>query len=83
MLKERMQSIGKKAYVYLADDKTGERFLEQAEREGFRFGDGALPTSRQFEEIMAIYPEGYICYVGTYGRIAYQCSSVNKLDYFG
>lgn len=43
-----------KVYVYIADDETGKKFLHRAEKEGFVFGDGAKPTSREYSEIMAI-----------------------------
>ena len=60
-----------KAYVYLANEALGNRFMHQAEAEGFKFGDGAAPTERPYEEIMAVNPDKTINYVGTYGRVAF------------
>lgn len=58
-------------YIYLPTPKLGERFLRQAELEGFTFGDGEKPTARQYAEVMAVNRDGTINYVGTNGRIVY------------
>ena len=60
-----------RVYVYLSDDETGNRFLRMAEDEGFTFADGARPTERQYEEIMAVNHGKTLNYVGTAGRIAF------------
>lgn len=70
-----------KVYVYLSDEAVGERFLQQAEQEGFTFSDGAKPTSRHYSDIMAVNPDGTINYVGSYGRMAFGANAVNKIDY--
>ena len=60
-----------RVYVYLRTPELGERFLRQAEQEGFTFGDGEKPTARQYAEVMAVNRDITINYVGTNGRIAY------------
>lgn len=60
-----------RVYVRLADETVGKLFLEQAEREGFTFGDGVKPTERNWSEIMAVNHDGTINYVGANGRIAW------------
>ncbi len=60
-----------RVYVYLANSAIGEKFLQQAEQEGFTFGDGVNPTERDYDEIMAINHNYTINYVGFVGRIAY------------
>ena len=35
-----------KVYVYLRDEVIADKFLRDAENEGFTFGDGAKPTTR-------------------------------------
>lgn len=60
-----------RVYVYLADEAIGRLFLEQAEQEGFTFGDGVKPTQRHWSVLMAVNHDGTINYVGTSGRIAW------------
>lgn len=60
-----------RVYVYLADEVTGQRFLETAQAEGFTFPDGVLPTQRHYAEIMAVNADSTLHYVGAVGRIAF------------
>ena len=60
-----------RVYVYLADGQTVERFIADAEREGFIYGDGARPSERVPDEIMAIHADKKMNYVGFVGRIAF------------
>lgn len=60
-----------KVYVYLANDKIGNKFMQQAEGEGFTFNDGAKPTSRCYAEIMAVNDNSTINFVGSVGRMAF------------
>ena len=57
--------------VYLADEETGRRFLADAEREGFAFGDGEKPTNRHSSDLMIVRPDKTICYPGFIGRVAF------------
>ena len=66
-----LTELNGRVYVYLADETTGRQFLEQAEREGFTFGDGVKPTQRHWSDLMAVNDDGTINYVGTNGRIAW------------
>lgn len=61
-----------RVYVQLPSDQIGMLFLATAEAEGFTFCDGAAPTSREYETIMAINHDKTINYVGVNGRIAFQ-----------
>lgn len=60
-----------RVYVYLANVAIGEKFLQQAEDEGFTFADGAKPTERCYAEIMAVNRDITINFVGMNGRIAF------------
>ena len=60
-----------KVYVYLANDEIGNKFMQQAEDEGFIFNDGAKPTSRCYAEIMAVNDNYTINFVGSVGRMAF------------
>ena len=66
-----LADLNGRVYVYLADDAIGRQFLEQAEQEGFTFGDGVKPTQRHWSDLMAVNDDGTINYVGTNGRIAW------------
>lgn len=66
-----LSKLNGRVYVYLAKAEIGHRFLQQAEAEGFTYGDGVKPTERSYEEIMAVNHDNTLNYVGTIGRIAY------------
>lgn len=76
-IKELSKKNGR-VYVYLSNVAVGERFLQQAEDEGFVFADGAKPTERCYAEIMAVNGNLTINFVGTNGRIAFG-SGVKKI----
>lgn len=59
-------------YVFLASAEIGKRFLQDAENEGFTFGDGVKPTQREAEDIFAINEDMTINYVGFVGHLAYR-----------
>lgn len=60
-----------RVYVYLANDEIGNKFLQEAEKEGFTFCDGVKPTERCYAEIMAVNHNITINFVGANGRIAF------------
>ena len=66
-----LSKMNGRVYVYLRTPELRERFLRQAEQEGFTFCDGAKPTARPAADVMAINHDGTINYVGTNGRIAF------------
>ena len=81
---KELASLGERVYVYLKDEETAQRFLHDAETEGFTFGDGVKPTDRHWSDLCAIHPDGTLNYVGTIGRIEYDsgADSVMRIDYF-
>ena len=60
-----------RVYVYLSNKIVAKQFMENAESEGFTFGDGAKPTARECDSIMAINENSTINYVGIIGHIAF------------
>ncbi len=68
---KELAGMGERVYVHLKDQETAERFLRQAESEGFTFGDGKKPTNRHWSDLYAIHPDGTLNYVGSVGRIEY------------
>ena len=68
---KELANMGEHVYVHLKDEKTAERFLRQAESEGFTFGDSVSPTDRHWSDLYAIHSDGTLNYVGSVGRIEY------------
>lgn len=69
-IKELAKKNGK-VYVYLANANVGNKFMAQAESEGFTFADGVKPTERCYAEIMSVNRDITINFVGSVGRIAF------------
>ena len=80
---KELANMGERVYVHLKDEETAQRFLRDAEAEGFIFSDGVHPTDRHWSDLYAIHPDGTLNYVGTIGRIEYGsgADSVVRIDY--
>ena len=80
---KELASMGERVYVYLKDKKTAQRFLHDAEAEGFTFGDGVKPTDRHWSDLYAIHPNGALNYVGAIGHIEYgsKADSCIRVEY--
>ena len=61
-------------YIYLDSVEKGRQFLQEAEAEGFTFGDGAKPTSRHPSDLFALGEDKTLCYVGFVGHMAYKAA---------
>ena len=59
------------------------RFMSDAEREGITYGDNVKPTERKVDDIMALQPNGTICFLGWAGRMCYHYNKENvlRIDY--
>ena len=69
-------------YVWLRNAEIGQRFLQDAESEGFTVG-GNRPTTKPYATVMALH-DVTISYVGTNGMIRFQCGDANgfhRVDY--
>lgn len=77
--------IGKeeKVYVLLRSKAIRYRFMSDAAREGITYGDGIPTTDREADDIMAIRPDGTICFLGWASHMCYHHSqgSVLRIDY--
>ncbi len=72
-----------KVYFYMKDEETCRRFYQEAEREGILFG-GGKPTNKEPTDLVALLPEGGICYVGWAGHMCYYhggMKGVIRIDY--
>ena len=68
---KELASMGERVYVYLKNKDVAQRFLSDAEIEGFTFGDGVHPTERHWSDLYAIHPDSTLNYVGSVGRIEF------------
>ncbi len=72
-----------KVYFYMKDQETCQRFYQDAEREGITFG-GEKPTIKEITDIVALLPEGEICYVGWAGHMCFHHGGIEgviRIDY--
>ena len=62
-----------RVHVYLPNQAIGIRFIQQAEKEGFTFGDGVKPSApdRGYSMIMGVNHDMTLNYVGIVGRMAF------------
>lgn len=73
----------KKVYILLKSKAIRYRFMSDAALEGISYGDGVSATDREVEDIMALRPDGTICFLGWAGHMCYHHSegSVLRIDY--
>lgn len=87
MLKSLLSFHTGRIYVYLANKDVCQRFLQDAENEGFTFTDGTNPTQKHTSDIIALNQDATINYVGFIGRAAFQAADrignqpLVKIDY--
>lgn len=86
-IKSLLSTYKGRIYVYLDSAEMGNRFLQDAENEGFTFGDGVKPTDREPSDIFALNEDMTINYVGFVGHMAYRVADkignqpLVKIDY--
>ena len=67
-----LSKLNGKVYVYLRDEMIARRFLQDAENEGFTFGDGEKPTARPGNNLYVVNCDWTISHVGWAGHMAFQ-----------
>ena len=69
-------------YFFFKDTNLCKHFYQNAEAEGITFG-GTKPTEKEPTDLVALLPNGEICYVGWAGRMCYHnCKEgVVRIDY--
>lgn len=78
---EKMRSeFSGKLYVFFKDQETGERFLRDAEKEGYLFGK-SKPTDKEWADMIAVEKDKTLSYVGAVGRMAYQAGQAVGINY--
>ena len=70
-------------YIYCRSTDIAKRFLDDAEKEGFVFGDGTAPTSKETSNIFALNDDFTISYTGIVAHMMFGCDSGNVqwIDY--
>ena len=68
---KKLINTEKKVYIFLKNRAIQYRFMSDAEREGITYGDNVKPTERKVDDIMALQPNGTICFLGWAGRMCY------------
>lgn len=71
----------KHVYILLKNDEIAKRFMSDAEAEGITFSDGMKPTGKSLDDIIALLPDGTICYVGFVGRMYRHSNQCICIDY--
>ena len=69
----------KKVYILLKTKAIQYRFMSDAEREGITYGDKVTATERHVDDIMALQPDGTICFLGWAGRMCYHYARQNNI----
>ena len=64
-------------YVYCRSTAIAKRFLADAEREGFVFGDGKLPTRKDTDNLFALNDDFTISYTGIVAHMMFGCRMEN------
>lgn len=77
--------IGKeeKVYILLRNKPIRYRFMADAAMEGNTYGDGTPATDREVDDIMALCPNGTICFLGWAGHMCYRLRKEHtlRIDY--
>ena len=80
-IRDTIRTFTGKVYIRLDTAADGERFLKQAEAEGFRFSNGALPTSRPWAKLCSATTDGALSYATFAGHAAAGANAVPVLRY--
>ena len=74
-------------YICLKDEQTVNRFYDDAQKQGYRFGT-ILPENSPRDEIISLKSGRQLSHVGFVGRIAFQCNggssaggTFHRIDY--
>ena len=67
-----LSKLNGKVYVYLRNEIIAGKFLRDAEKEGFTFGDGEKPTARSGNNLYVVNRDWTISHTGWAGHMAFQ-----------
>ena len=78
-IRDTIRQYNRKVYVTIETETDGDRFLRQAETEGFRFSDGVLPTARPWAKLFSLTADGTLSYAAFAGHMAAGANAVPVL----
>ncbi|MCR5216244.1 MAG: hypothetical protein K6C69_04860 [Lachnospiraceae bacterium] len=81
---EELLQLSGNVYIYVPKKEVQKQFLVDAEREGFSFGNGVVPTQSVSHDLYRIYPDKSMCYVmgpGYMGFLAWKVGCVVDRHY--
>ena len=61
-----------KVYIILKTEEIQKKFMSDAEKEGITFSDGESLKGRKCEDVMVLYNDGTLRYLGWAGRILFR-----------
>lgn len=82
-IEELRNAIKGRIYIYCKDERIGKQFMQDAEKEGYRFGK-IKPTENGWSNIIAVEHGLQLSFVGFVGHMNFQCGSsknLTRVDY--
>lgn len=67
-------------YVYVPKRDIERKFLEDAEKEGFTFGNGFRPTTSPGNDLYRIMEDMTMCHVNFFGHAAHENKNIGSVE---
>ena len=79
----RYGSLPRHTFIYCRSRNIANRFLADAESEGFTFGDGVKPTNKEYSDLYSLHEDLTISYTGWAGHVLFRNAAGNivRIDY--
>lgn len=79
----RYGSLPRHTFIYCRSRNIADRFLADAESEGFTFGDGVRPTNKECSDLYSLHDDLTISYTGWAGHVLFRNAAGNivRIDY--
>ena len=68
----RYRNLPRHTFIYCRSRNIAERFLADAEAEGFTFGDGKKPAEKEYDDIFSLHDDLTISYTGWAGHVLFR-----------
>ena len=84
-IKELVMKETRPVYIHTPSKALAKDFLKQAEKEGFLFSDGKLPTKKPLDDYYALHQDLTINYIGFVGRLRFNSNDdgILRVEYQG
>ena len=82
-IKQFISKTEKRVYVYLSDKETQEKFISDAEAQGYTFEDGVKISERASDNFYAVNRNHTVNFINGIGRMAFQAGAnrITRIDY--